>query len=87
MKKCMMRAWLIAVLVTGTYFYATAQPQDGDPDGDPDLIPLDPGSWVLVAAGVGYGVKKWRDARQENKKNSLDVNTESIQGNKTGKDG
>ncbi len=34
------------------------------PDGHPKQIPLDPGSWVLVAAGVGYGVKKWWDARQ-----------------------
>ena len=40
-----------------------------DPGGDPDAIPLDPGSWVLVAAGVGYGVKKWRDSRQNNSKN------------------
>jgi hypothetical protein len=23
----------------------------GDPGGDPDAIPLDPGTWILAAAG------------------------------------
>ena len=39
-----------------------------DPGGDPDAVPLDPGSWILAAAGVGYGVKKWWDAQQNSRK-------------------
>lgn len=31
--------------------------QPGDPGGDPDA-PIDGGLGILVAAGVGYGVKK-----------------------------
>lgn len=30
-------------------------------DGDPDQIPVDGGIGLLVAAGVAYGVKKYRD--------------------------
>jgi hypothetical protein len=41
-----------------------AQPDNpGDPGDYPDAVPLDPGTWVLVAAGVGYGVKKWKEAK------------------------
>jgi hypothetical protein len=36
----------------------------GDPGGDPDLIPVDGGLGFLLAAGVGYGVKKARDYRK-----------------------
>ena len=43
--------------------YVCAQADPGDPGDDPDKVPLDPGSWVLVAAGVGYGLKKWRDSK------------------------
>jgi len=38
---------------------------DGDPGGDPDLIPIDGGLGFLLAAGVGYGVKKVRDFRKK----------------------
>ncbi len=37
---------------------------DGDPGGDPDLIPVDGGLGFLLAAGVGYGVKKAREYRR-----------------------
>ncbi len=51
-----------------------AQPGDpGDPGDDPDKIPLDPGTWVLVAAGVGYGVKKWKDAKGGSKEIEQDI--------------
>jgi hypothetical protein len=66
MKKIFKQGVLIVVLIVGSH---CAKAQFTDPDGDPDTpIPLDPGSWVLVAAGVGYGVKKWRDSRLEYKK-------------------
>ena len=69
MKECIKKVVLVAILAVASNLFVNAQPQDGDPDGDPDLIPLDPGSWVLVAAGVGYGMKKWKDARSTSGKN------------------
>jgi len=36
----------------------------GEPGGDPDLIPVDGGLGFLLAAGVGYGVKKAREYRR-----------------------
>ncbi len=38
--------------------------QFGDPDNDPD-VPIDGGLSILIAAGVGYGVKKIRDERKK----------------------
>ncbi len=35
--------------------------QLGDPDGDPDG-PIDGGVSILIAAGIGYGIKKYKDA-------------------------
>lgn len=37
--------------------------QLGDPAGDPDA-PIDGGVSILLAAGIGYGVKKYRDGRK-----------------------
>src|SRR6478736_487714 len=64
MNKIVGKLILMLVLIVGMRFCANAQPA-GEPD--PDAIPLDPGSWILVAAGVGYGVKKWRDTKQGHK--------------------
>ena len=64
MKKVIVKLLLMVFfccLHTGLF----AQDDPGDPDGHPEDVPLDPGSWVLVAAGVGYGVKKWRDTRHK----------------------
>lgn len=68
MKKIMLRIVIICFLIAGAQLQLQAQP--GDPGIDPDKIPLDPGTWVLVAAGVGYGVKKWRDARVQKLKST-----------------
>lgn len=36
-----------------------------DPDCPPDVIcPIDGGLTALIAVGVGYGIKKWRDQRK-----------------------
>lgn len=43
-----------------------AQPGGGGPDPDP-AVPLDGGISLLVAAGVGYAVKKAYDKRKEAK--------------------
>jgi hypothetical protein len=37
-----------------------------DPAGDPDA-PIDGGLGILIAAGVGYGLKKMRDHNRNNK--------------------
>ena len=42
----------------------TAQTLPADPAGDPDL-PIDGGVSLLIAAGVGYGIKKYRDERKK----------------------
>lgn len=42
------------------------QPGGGGPDPDPQ-VPLDGGVSLLVAAGVGYALKKAHDKRKENK--------------------
>ena len=45
-------------------FIASAQIGPPDPDGDPDA-PIDGGVGILVAAGVAYGVKRFRDERRK----------------------
>ncbi|HMO61630.1 MAG TPA: hypothetical protein PKC39_09960 [Ferruginibacter sp.] len=42
---------------------AAGYAQLGDPEGDPDA-PVDGGLITLVAAGVGYGIKKAVDNRK-----------------------
>ena len=37
-----------------------------DPGDDPD-VPIDGGLSVLVAAGIGYGLKKYRDDKKSKK--------------------
>ena len=36
-----------------------------DPATDPTCVPIDGGLGFLIAAGVGYGVKKVRDGRRQ----------------------
>ena len=67
MKKYLLKISLVCILSFALHSYAKAQT---DPDGDPEL-PLDPGSWVLAAVGVGYGIKKWRDTKQQNQKDII----------------
>ena len=37
-------------------------------DDDVDDVPVDGGVSLLVAAGVGYGAKKWKDMKKKNQK-------------------
>ncbi len=48
-----------------------AQPPDGG--GDPDAVPIDGGLSMLLAAGVGYGVKKIRDHRKKQREEQQNV--------------
>jgi len=50
----------VLMLIIPTLLHA--QGPDGTP-GDPD-VPIDGGLSLLVAAGVGYGVKKVREKRK-----------------------
>jgi hypothetical protein len=43
---------------------AICSAQLGDPAGDPDA-PIDGGVGVLLAAGVGYGIKKYKDSKKK----------------------
>jgi hypothetical protein len=36
-----------------------------DPQVDPACVPIDGGLSLLIAAGVGYGIKKVRDSRKQ----------------------
>ncbi len=80
MRKFTIKVLFIFALGIGAHFHAKAQ---SDPDGDPDAVPLDPGTWVLVAAGVGYGVKKWKDAKLENKKDDLNSTADFLPNDET----
>lgn len=73
MTKLSMKLLVTLFLCVSISFFANAQ-DDGDPD-----IPLDPGSWVLVAAGVGYGVKKMLTANKKPANSSPDATTNFIQ--------
>jgi hypothetical protein len=53
----------IMIVSTLVPFFAMAQT---DPGCGPDC-PIDGGLSVLLAAGVGYGVKKYRDGRKKEK--------------------
>lgn len=57
--------FLIIILLVLPY-NGNAQPGDDfiDPDAE---IPIDGGLSLLIAAGVGYGVKKANDFRKKNK--------------------
>ncbi len=74
MKKVLLKLSLICFLSFAIHSYVNAQTDPQDIGGDPEA-PLDPGSWVLAAVGVGYGVKKWRDAKQQNQKDITGTNT------------
>ncbi len=67
-KKMMMQACIIYGLLVVPVVYALASPHSpgGDPGGAPG-VPIDGGISLLVAAGIGYGIKKAHD-RKSNKK-------------------
>ena len=59
--------WILFAGIGILPMIAGAQPADfGNPDffTDPDL-PIDGGVGLLIAAGVGYGIKKIRDERKK----------------------
>lgn len=59
---------IITAAILMISFAAIAQPPD--PLDEDAGAPLDGGVSILVAAGVGYGVKKVRDARKKKREGS-----------------
>lgn len=57
-RKIQLLVTLMVVVVSFTPFLAMAQGTDPD-------APIDGGLSLLIAAGVGYGVKKVRDSRKK----------------------
>ena len=53
----------IILLVCDIGIFAQVLPPD--PGKDPNSAPIDGGLSVLIAAGVGYGVKKIREKRKK----------------------
>lgn len=52
-----------------TIFVAVADPIDqSDPINFTEAVPIDGGLTLLLAAGVGYGLKKVRDDRKKSRK-------------------
>ena len=67
MKKIRKQALVLSVLFVLFAFMPSiinAQTTPGDPGGDVDA-PIDGGVSLLVAAGIGYGVKKVRDNKKK----------------------
>ena len=74
-KRYLLRIFTVSIMSIFLHTGAWAQPDPGDPSpddpgdpgGDPDL-PIDTNILVLVAAGVGYGLKKTYDFKQKLKR-------------------
>ena len=54
---------ILFLALTIVPFFAIAQ-DPGDPGEDPDA-PIDGGGGFLIAAGIGYGIKKVREERRK----------------------
>ena len=67
MKHKIIIAFLLLALIYCTPAVSIAQTGPTDPGGDPDQadVPIDGGLSVLLAAGVGYYVKKGYDKRRK----------------------
>lgn len=57
---------LCMIIVSSTVIYAQTEP------GDPNAAPIDGGLSLLIAAGIGYGVKKIKEKKQQKDTNVLD---------------
>jgi len=63
--------FIFAMMVLALPVMVTAQEEDPDDgswnDEAPDEVPVDGGLTLLVATGIGYGIKKANDMRQKRK--------------------
>lgn len=62
--KLILKRLSVALVIASLPVFVQAQP---DPGGDPDdtPIPFDGGLSLVIAAGVGYGLKKAHNARKQ----------------------
>ena len=68
MKRITKRTFYCMILTISMVFLTNLSfAQPGDPGDDPD-VPIDGGVSLLVAAGAGYGIKRYRDSRKEKAK-------------------
>jgi len=75
-RRFMVSAVLLAALNVSPMI-GVAQPGSGDGDPtDPDA-PIDGGISILLAAGVGYGIKKANDQRKRNKEKATEFPKQS----------
>jgi hypothetical protein len=65
----------ILLITVGLFIIPVTALADGPQDPGPDPVPLDGGVTALVAAGVGYGLKKMKKRRADKKKT---VNIQSL---------
>jgi hypothetical protein len=63
-RTCRLLIIVTVLLVSFNLYPQFCSAQTGDPGGDPDA-PIDGGLSLLVAAGVGYGLKKANDQRKK----------------------
>ena len=59
------------LLFFAALFYSSSVFAQPSPSGSPD-VPIDGGVSLLVAAGIGYGAKKIKDARKKRKESELE---------------
>lgn len=66
MKSYVLRgALLLALLLAAHLAPAQSEPPEGGPEPDaPTAVPIDGGASLLLAAGLGLGVRKLRQRRQ-----------------------
>ena len=65
MKKYLNIHLIILLIILFLPFILKADPSIDPTPGDPDAAPIDGGLSLLIAGGVGYGVKKIREKRKK----------------------
>ena len=65
MKKIFNTQTIIILVICFAPMLLHAQSSPSDPGTDPDTAPIDGGLSLLIASGVGYGVKRIRNKKKD----------------------